>query len=205
MQKSLTAFVNTVLKELGNEVQHSAHQERTKLRHTSGKGTRHRFISTAPTSTGFVTATRTSLPWYFFQQRGVQNKPKTQHFLLIRANKSTSAAAKYCTAINSVHSLSGELMVSVENSWQCWLSDVKTQDAKERENTTVPVTHSSPHVGFLEVKIHRFQLHGAVCHLHPSCCSLGIRLCQLIHRDNIHWFALLELLVPRHLEGNVYR
>lgn len=49
-------FVNTVLGELGNEVQHSAYQERPKLRHISGKRTRHLVISTIPTSTGFHTA-----------------------------------------------------------------------------------------------------------------------------------------------------
>lgn len=70
MQKSLTAFVNTVLEELGNEVQHSAYQERTKLRHISGKRTRHCFISTVPTSTGFVTANHKSLFHDIFPAKG---------------------------------------------------------------------------------------------------------------------------------------
>lgn len=40
-------------------------------------------------------------------------------------------------------------------------------------------THPVAKVPFPEVKIHHFQLHEVVCHLHLSCCSPGIRLFPL--------------------------
>lgn len=73
MQKSLTAFVNTVLNELGNEVQHSAYQERTKLRHISGEKKQDTAsLVLSPHLLASLQQTTSLSSMIFFQQRGVQ-------------------------------------------------------------------------------------------------------------------------------------
>lgn len=52
--------LNAVFEELRNEVQHSAYQERTKLRHISGENTKEAISCSIPTSIGSLLASHKS-------------------------------------------------------------------------------------------------------------------------------------------------